>query len=148
MRKVEPRKDAWNKHREHAGIGSRFLHRKRPTRSQAGWASSVRLRLNSPERSRTLLETDPAEVLGLSRVAAMPLGAAALGDGRRVGPLPPLVAFPVLGLLLHGADNLLAPVFDRAGERSDIMVLVSRKTQHERWNRVRPAGQANGGPAQ
>ena len=52
-------------------------------------------------------EADTAPMLALLDVAARTLGPSPLGDGRRVGLLPPLVAYPIPGLRLHGAYGLL-----------------------------------------
>jgi len=63
-----------------------------------GLISDSRLRQGTPG----LLQADAAEVPGFLGVAALALRTAALGDGRAVGPLPPLITFPVLRLGLHG----------------------------------------------
>jgi hypothetical protein len=69
-----------------------------------------------------LLQAFTTQVLELPGVAdAVPLGPAALGDGGRVGLLPPLVRFPVLGLRLHGVSDLLTPNLSACATRHPIM---------------------------
>ena len=57
-----------------------------------------------------ILEPGAAEVLNLVRVAALLLGATALGDRRAIRLLLPGVAFAVLGLLLHDLSRTSNPV--------------------------------------
>lgn len=76
-------------------------------------------RLAKRARGR-LLEADPAEMLGLPRISSLTLGAAALGDGRTVRLLPPLVTLAVPGFRLHGASVLLLPVHPGNWESSPL----------------------------